>query len=234
MPRRRQQRVCLYCNNALPKGMHRCTCTVTVQYRPRVRGRLPVQRRVLGEVNPNIPLTSREERPLKRPRLTEDQQSSENPVQLLLQPGRRHSSADPQQASLSSALPRHSPSIDPLERSVQPNPPPNPPAVYNIDELIRSQPHHSDADDIESSQSSAFEPSSLAPTDIPVPARIQNPEYLSAEISELPFHPGYFDLGNCTANYRILCLGIILSGEHIVSVLVALREPWCAQDRAGT
>jgi hypothetical protein len=73
MPRSRQQRVCPYYNNALLRGMHRCTYTVTVQTRHRIHGHLQAQRRVLGELDRNIPpITSREERSLKRPRLTKD------------------------------------------------------------------------------------------------------------------------------------------------------------------
>ena len=157
MPRRPVQRICQYCHNALPRGMHRCTCTVIVQTRPRVCGYLRAQKHVLRELDPNIlPTTSKEQQPLKRPRLTENQQPFKNPVQLLLQPQRRCSpSPNLQQASVPPARPRHAPFIDPFQQSIQQNPPPNslqsPPPVYDINELIPSQPHHSDADDIESS-----------------------------------------------------------------------------------
>ena len=46
-----------------------------------------------------------------------------------------------------------------------------------------------------------------------MPARIQNPEHLSAKISELPFHPGYFDLGNCTASC-LHCHALHWAGER--------------------
>jgi hypothetical protein len=54
--------------------MYRYTCIVTVQTRHRIYGHLQAQRRVLGELDRNIlSITSREERSLKRLRLTEDQ-----------------------------------------------------------------------------------------------------------------------------------------------------------------
>ena len=139
--------------------------------------------------------------------------SSEDPVQLL-QPQRRSSSSiDPLPQSFRPPFqPRQSSSIDTLQQPIPlPNLPPlhniDLPPLYDIDEVIPSQPHYINTNNIntnninlESSNTSLFEPSPLPPMEDPVPPRISNLESLSAKVSELLYYPRYYDLGDYTSS----------------------------------
>jgi hypothetical protein len=226
MPRSTSERTCQHCKSALTRGARRCACTLgplPPRVRSQIQGHLYMPRRVLGELDPNLLLGSNNERPAKRPRISDllesssaQPSSSVDPLQgSQPEPAQPSSSVDPLQGSPPQSS-QPSSSIDPLQgtqpessqqSSIDPLQDPafdHPfhPSLYDIDDIQLSQPELYNDQPSETSINSLFEPSFRPPSihssqATPPPQARAAVGYPSAKNTELHRHPGYNDVGDC-------------------------------------